>query len=133
MVLHRLIQVLRLGDGGVEAGQQLAGDDQDLQRVVRVSVAVEELLLGVFVPDVDLPLGRILLGRAHDDRGGVRPQQLVHLGLVEKAALAIEDDDLGLEAIRLNLLPEVLNHMLDDGLHALGVLHQGCHLGRLLA
>ena len=33
--------------GRVEAGQQLGGDDQDLQRVIRVAEAVEQFLFGV--------------------------------------------------------------------------------------
>ena len=47
VVLHRLVEVHRLQDRRVEAGQQLGGDDQELQRVVGVAEAVEQLLLGV--------------------------------------------------------------------------------------
>ena len=57
VVLQRLVEVHRLQDRRVEAGEQLGGDDQELQRVGRVAEAVEQLLLGVLVADVLLPLG----------------------------------------------------------------------------
>ena len=46
VVAHRFVEVHGLQDGRVEAGQQLGGDDQDLQRVVRVAEAVEQLFFG---------------------------------------------------------------------------------------
>jgi hypothetical protein len=44
-----LSRYIDLEDRGVEAGQQLGGHDQDLERVLRVAEAVEQLLLGIAV------------------------------------------------------------------------------------
>ena len=44
VVAQRLVEVHRLQDRRVEAGQQLGGDDEDLQRVGWVAEAVEQLL-----------------------------------------------------------------------------------------
>jgi hypothetical protein len=43
VVAHGLVEIHGLQDGRVEAGQQLGGDDEDLQRVVGVAEAVEQL------------------------------------------------------------------------------------------
>ena len=45
MVAQRLVEVHRLQDRRVEAGQQLRGDDEDLERIVGVAEAVEQRLL----------------------------------------------------------------------------------------
>ena len=45
VVAQRLVEVHRLEDGRVEAGQQLGRDDEELQRIVRIAEAIEELLL----------------------------------------------------------------------------------------
>ena len=52
VVAQRLVEIHRLEDRRVEAGEQLRGDDQDLQRVGRVAEAIEQLLLGVAVAAV---------------------------------------------------------------------------------
>ena len=57
VVAQRLVEVHRLQDRRVEAGQQLGGDDEDLQRIGWVAEAVEQLLLGVPVAAV----GRVLV------------------------------------------------------------------------
>ena len=62
VVPQRLVQVHRLQDGSVEAGQQLRRDDQDLQRVVRVTEAVEKPFFGVLVPAVG---GVVVLAAVH--------------------------------------------------------------------
>ncbi len=49
VVAHGLVEIQGLQDGRVEAGQQFGGDDQDLQRVVGVAVAVEQFFFGVAV------------------------------------------------------------------------------------
>ena len=109
VVLHRLVEVHHLQDRRVEAGEQLAGDDDELQRVGRVAEAVEQLFLGVLVAR-----------RAASTRAG-RPGAVVMTMalasgpisssitcLVEHAALAVEDHHLRLEAVRLHLGLEVL-------------------------
>jgi hypothetical protein len=49
VVAHGFVEVHGLQDGRVEAGQQFGGDDEDLQRVVRVAVTVEQFFFGVAV------------------------------------------------------------------------------------
>ena len=110
VVAQRLVEVHRLQDRRVEAGQQLGGDDEDLQRVVGVAEAVEQRLL--------LVLGRARSASAtRADRSARRVittalassgRMLVERLLVEDARLAVVDDDLRLEAVRLDVLLEVL-------------------------
>ena len=56
VVLHRLVEIHHLEDGRVEAGQEFAGDDDELERVRRVAETVEQLFLGVLVADVLLSI-----------------------------------------------------------------------------
>ena len=55
--------------------------------------------------------------------------QLIHYGLVEHAAFAVEDHYLGLEAVRLHLGLEVIDDVVHHGADALRVLDQHGHLG----
>ena len=57
MVPQRLVEVHRLEDRGIEAGGELRGDDDDLQRVIWISEAVEQLLFGITVTSVFGVLG----------------------------------------------------------------------------
>ena len=127
MVAQRLVEVHRLQDRRVEAGEQLRGDDQDLERVGGIAEAVEQLLLGVPVTAV----GRVLVLAAvhrHDDVRRLRRQVLVERLLVEHAALAVEGHDLRPEAARRHLLLEVPGDVGADLLDALGGLHEHGHL-----
>ena len=56
VVAQRLVEVHRLQDRRVEAGQELGGDDEDLEWVSGVAEAVEQLLLGVALA----PVGRVV-------------------------------------------------------------------------
>ena len=132
VVLHRLVEIHHLQDGRIEACEQLAGDDHELERISRVAKTVEQLLLGVFVADVLFPFGGIALGGGHDDGAGFGVDQLIHRLLVEHAALAVKDHHLGLESVGLHLLLEVSDDMLNHGPDALRVLDQHCHLGGAL-
>jgi hypothetical protein len=44
VLLQRLVEILGVQDRGVEAGQQLGRDDDDLQRVRRVVETADDLL-----------------------------------------------------------------------------------------
>ena len=132
VVLHRLVQVHDLQDRRIKAGQELGGHDDELQRVRRIPKAVQELLFGVLVPRVLLPLGRVAGGGGHHDGAGLGIEDLVHGLLVEHAALPVKDHHLRLEAVRLHLLPVVVHHVPHHGSDALRVLDQHRHLGRAL-
>lgn len=53
VVAHGLVEIHGLQDGRVETCQQFGGDDDDLQRVVRVAVTVEQFFFGVAVAFVE--------------------------------------------------------------------------------
>ena len=129
VILHRLVEVHHLQNRRIETGQQLGSDDQELKRVVRIAEAVEELFLLVLG---QFPF-RVLVGLTalgvHDDGAGLRADQLVHGLLVEYAAFTVEGHHLGLEAVRLHLLLEVLDDVLADGVHPCRGLDQHRHLG----
>ena len=95
---------------GVEAGQQLGGDDEELQRVVEGAEPALDLCLLSTVALVGLlRLGVVLAARRHHDRRlGVLPPRVLaassaDLLVVEDAELAVEGDDLGLQAERRDL------------------------------
>jgi len=76
----------------------------------------------------------LLVGRLHrhHDVRGLGRQQLVQLGLEQQAALAVEGDDLALEAVGLHLGLEVLDDVLAHLAHTLGRLHQNGRLGQVV-
>ncbi len=114
VLLERLVQVLRVQDRGVEAGQQLRGDDDDLQRVGGVVEPRGDRFEVVPAGCPLRPLGRVVAGLAHHDRGRLGGQVLVELGLVGDAGGLVVDDDLGLEALRVDLRLEVLGDVGGD-------------------
>ena len=52
VVPQRLVQIHRLQYRRVEPGEELGRDDQELQRIVRIAEAIEQLLLLVAAPVV---------------------------------------------------------------------------------
>jgi len=73
-------------------------DDDEFERVRRITETVQQLLLIALVADVLLPFGRIGLRGRHHDGARLRVDQLVHHGLVEHTALAIEGHYLPLKS-----------------------------------
>jgi hypothetical protein len=66
VVAQRLVQVHRLQDRRVEARQQLGRDDEQLERVVGIAEAIEELLLLVATARVGLEALVAAAGRDDD-------------------------------------------------------------------
>jgi hypothetical protein len=89
VVAHQLVQVHRLQNGRVEAGEEFGGDRQDRNRVLGIPKAVLQGLLGVPVT-LEGPVTRLvfLLAVQGDDDVGldVLRQQAVQLGLVALCA-----------------------------------------------
>ena len=63
VILHRLIEIHRLQNGHAEAGGQLVGDDDELQRARRIAGAIQELLLGVLGTAIERPWPHDTSGR----------------------------------------------------------------------
>jgi len=61
VVLERLVQVHGLKNRRIEAGEQLGGDDEDLERIVGIPVPVEELFFLVAVAAYGLKRGSLPL------------------------------------------------------------------------
>jgi len=130
MVFHRFVEIHRLQDRRIETGQQLAGDDDELQRVSRVAEAVEQFLFGVLVAGMDFPFGRIAGLADHHDGACFGIDQLIHHLLVEHTALAVEGHHLCLETVRFYPGLVVPDDVVHHGTDAFGVLHEHCHLRR---
>src|SRR5680860_413767 len=128
VVAERFVQIHRLKDGRVEAGEELRSDDQHLERIGGVAEAVEELLLSVALAAEGGVLVLPAVDR-HDHVGDLRRQILVERPLVEQATLAVEGDHLRSEATQRDLLLEVPGNVSADLLDALRGLHQHRHLG----
>ena len=60
VVAHRLVEIHRVEDRRVEAGQQLLGDDQDLRQLAGLGEVLADLL---FLLLVDVPLLEVRLDR----------------------------------------------------------------------
>jgi hypothetical protein len=67
-----------LQDGGIEAGEQFVGDNDEFQRVSRVTEAVEQFFFCVFVECILFLLLWIARVRVHNDSTGFRADQLIH-------------------------------------------------------
>jgi len=133
MVAHRLVEIHAVEDGGVVAGEQLVGDDEDPGQLGRL----RERLAGIlFAHLVDLVLGDerpvdYVVGVLCVD--GFRPlgrQVLVERFLVLGAGLAVDGDQEGLVAERRDVFLEVLRHELGDLLDALVGLQEGLEADR---
>jgi hypothetical protein len=118
VVAHGFVDVHGLQDGRVEAGQQFGGDDEDLQRVVGVAVAVEQFFFGVAVAfQGAVALVVALLARDRDDDvAGFRRQVLIQLGFVEQARVLVEGDEHGFEAVGAHFFEVVAGHVGANGL-----------------
>ena len=131
VVTQRHVQVHRLQDGRVEARQQLRRDNQQLERVVRITETVEQPLFGVPVPAV----GGVLVLSAvdgHDDIGHLDGQHPVERLLVQHAAFTVVGDHLRAEAVGSHLLLEVLRDVDADPLDPFRRLQQHRRAGRRL-
>ena len=112
VILHRLVEVHHLQNRRIETGQELGGDDQELERVVRIAESVEELFL--FIAR-HLPL-RILIAfatcRMHHNSACLRSDKLIQSLLIKNAAFSVEGDDLGFEPVWLYLILVMPDDML---------------------
>ena len=144
VVRERVVEVHRLLDGRVEAGEQLVADDHEAERIVRVLEAGDDLRRHVLGRDLVRDQFRVLLavvlaGAVDADRhlGGLAPRLFlaVALGLAERlgddavepffvgdAGAAVDGADLGLEAVRQDVGavvgPDVFGDEVDAGLEA---------------
>ncbi len=76
MCAKRLVEIHHTLDQGVEAGQQLGGDDEERERVCGVQETAADRHLGGAGAIEDRPLGRIALGGGHHHLGLLpRPEQ----------------------------------------------------------
>ena len=99
VLLQRLVEVLAVQDRGVEAGEQLRRDDDDLQRIGGIVEPRDDLLQLVRIRESTVAQsgGSLRLLR-HHDRRGLGAEVLVELLLVGHAGGLVVDDDLSLEA-----------------------------------
>ena len=136
MILHGLVQIHHLEDRRVEARQQLAGDDHDLQWVLRIAEIVQHL--GFLVPGAPpllVFIGLVVVG-IHDDGAGRLAQQPVQLLFIQHATLPVIAHHLAFKAVGVHLGHEVLGDVRAHCLNALRVLHDRSHahaLGGLAA
>ena len=129
MVAQRLVEIHGLQDRRVEAGEQFGGHNQNLQRVVGVTVAVEQPLLGIAIALVK-SVARILalLARHRDYHvAHLFGQMLVKPFLEEQTAFLVIGDDHAVEAVGRNLLQEVGGDVGADAVDALRHLDQHRH------
>ena len=134
VILQRLIEIHRLENGRVEAGEELGSDDEDLEGIFLGVEAFEKLLLDALVHGILLLEVEVVVRRGRDDDGaGVFAEEGIEDLLVLDAGVAVGGDDHGLEAVGGDLVLEVLGDVFDDGLDALGGLEEGGHLCCLFA
>jgi hypothetical protein len=116
--LQRRVQVHHLLDRGVEAREEHVADDEDLERIVLLQEAGDQLLALVLARVVlHQPLG--VLVRARDDHGRLRAVEAVEGLLVEDCDLPGASHHLGLESVWANEAGEVVDDVEGDRLNPL--------------
>ena len=102
VILHGLVQIHRLQDGRVKPGQQLGGDDHQLQLAVWVPEHVQDLSLRITITAV-FPVAILLVVIGiHNNRSGILAKQFVQDCFIHQAALPVINHDLSLVAVRRN-------------------------------
>ena len=123
---HRLVHVHRVQARGVEAGQPHIADDDELEWVLGVLEAVGQALAAGLVPDVLLPVERVIGRAGHDDlhRAFVVVRmvpvgtKLLDLLVKFDADAAAHADDHRLAVHRVQPVLEVLHQVFGDQLRA---------------
>jgi len=114
VVAHRLVEVHAVEDWGVESGEQLLGDDQDLGQLFGIAERLPDLLLLVLRQVVLRQLRRIVVRRAVYDRRVLGREVAVQGFLVQGAPLAVGSHDERLVTGRFDLRLEVVGDERSD-------------------
>ena len=120
VVSQRAVEVHALEVRRVEPGEELGGDDDDLEGVGRIAEPIQQRGLVVLGPAESVPpLLWCALADVHDDVACLDGQfivgERVEGVLVEDARLLVDGDDHRPEAFGRDLLEEVLPDVGDDG------------------
>ena len=132
MITQRLVEIHGLQDRRIKAGEQLGGDNQDLQRVVGVAKAVEQLFFTVPIPFIGciaLVVAFLAGDRDHDVGDDFGRQVFIQFGFVAQTAFLVIGDDHGLETVGAHLFLKVAGNVSADGRHPFRHLHQHSHAG----
>jgi hypothetical protein len=108
VVAHRLVEIHGIEHGRVEAGEQFLGDDEDLGLLVELAEALADLPLFLRVEVEFLEQGGVVVVAGVDDLGILGRQELIEGVLVVGAGLAVDADEEGLVAKRLDVLAVVV-------------------------
>ena len=129
MILHRLVQIHCLQNRRIESSKQLGSNDDQLQGVLRVSEAIQNLRFLICGTTIFLVTIFLIVICIHNDLGALcRSEKAIQSFLIQDAALAIIADNLSLKPIRLNLGHVVIIDMLANLLNSGGCFDNGGHL-----
>ncbi len=108
VVAHRLVEIHGVEHGRVEAGEQFLGDDENLRLLVELAEALADLPLLLRVEVEFLEQGGVVVVAGVNDLGILGREELIERLLVVGAGFAIDADEEGLVAERLDVLAVVL-------------------------
>lgn len=105
---REIVEVHAVEDGGIEACEELLGDDQDLWEGILLGEVLADLLLLIVAQIVPLHLHAVVVGGGVDNLGVLGRKMPVQLLLVGGACSPVNSHQEGLEAHGFHILHEVL-------------------------
>ena len=130
VILHRFVEVHTLEDRSIESSEQLAGHDDELERVKRVTESVEEFVLLELTELVLLVFIGFVTGSVHYNSGLITiGEKLIELLLVGNTTCSVIYYNLTLETGRAYKLAIVLNDADADFVYSLRRSEERFNLG----
>ena len=119
VVAHRLVQIHRVEDRRIEAGEQLFGNDEDFRRLLQFREILPDRSLPLLVDMPLLQVRRVVVIPRENDFGILGRQDCIKRLFVERTRLAVHRHEERLVAERLDVFPIVIGDEPRHLLHAL--------------